>query len=444
MKRKIDNPDRSRVKRLAAQAAGAELGFIAGDVPGAVYGAVYAGRAYDYRFPSQVEGPEELDPIKTMGYYAGNFPRFKKPKSTLTALALRKGYHVTNDDFGGARDPNAVYVTHSTYNASHFSTAIRGALIRKLFKLAGIEISEHTEELSCFAPFNSDGFKLSYETKNPLDGATAVFEYITLDNESFFQVLSNFTAFRDSILSMLLGFNGTEAYALRLYTSDRNGLATDWRLLAQLMLPMEKVTIHATSEIKVQNRSQGANAPAGDEDADRVDNQPLGLKSYLFKHGDPRLKSPNFITDGIPTTVSLGGVPESFAGVRLIRSAQLINTNWQNGPDKGIFTNCSMIKSGMLQPGQIKKSFISATHTGMLNTVLKKLRPELPRVGGLLAGVQGKCELMLFYEKLRSTGLNSIAIHYERELKVGCVVNTTRPAPWTTSFTSFETNNLGP
>jgi len=79
MKRKIDNPDRSRVKRLAAQAAGAELGFIAGDVPGAVYGAVYAGRAYDYRFPSQVEGPEELDPIKTMGYTARIFLRFKKP-----------------------------------------------------------------------------------------------------------------------------------------------------------------------------------------------------------------------------------------------------------------------------------------------------------------------------------------------------------------------------
>lgn len=447
MKRKIDNPDRSRFKRFAAQAAGAELGFIYRDVPGAVQGSVYAGRAYDYMYPEEVEVSDEGDfPQKnnSMGYYAGRIGQFKKPKKTLTSAALRKGYHVTNDDFGEIKDPNAVYITHSTYNTHHFGAAIRGALIRKLFKLAGIEISEHTEEMALFSAYNSDGFKLSYETKNPLTGALAVFDYITVDNESFFLILSNFTTFRDSIISMLEGTNGTEPYALRLYSSDRNGFDTNWRLLSQLMLPSEKVTIHASSEIKIQNRTLGANAPEGNENVDRVDNQPVAMKSYLFKHGDPRLKAPNFIHDNFPSTVSLAGIPQSFQGVRLIRSAELVNSNYQNAPDKGIFLNCTAVKSGLLQAGQMKSSYITATHRGLLNTVMKKLRPEFPPAGGLLLGVQGKSELMLFAEKMRTAAVNSIAIHYERELKVGCILTTTKPVAWSTSFTSFQQNNVPP
>nr|UOF83121.1 putative capsid protein [Cressdnaviricota sp.] len=445
MKRKIDNPDRSRVKRFAAQVAGAQLGFIYQNVPGAVTGAVYAGRAYDYRYPEQIEASDDgtvSQKNNSMGYYAGHLGKFKNPKKTATAVALRKGYHVTNDDFGEVKDPNAVYITHSTYNVYHYSAAIRGALLRKLFKLAGIEISEPTEEMALFSAYNSDGFKLQYETKNPLTGALAVWDYVTLDNESFFLVLSNFTFFRDHILSCLGGTNTTEPYALRLYASDRNVLDTNWRLMSQLMLPSEKITIHSSSEIKIQNRTLGANAPAGNENVDRVDNQPVAVKTYLFKHGDPRLKAPNFIHDNFPSLVTLGGIPESYVGVRLIRSAQLINTNWQNAPDKGIFTNCSMVKGGLLQAGQMKSSFISASHRGLFNTVMKKLRPEFPPQNGLIAGVQGKCELMLFSEKMRTAAANSIAISYERELKVGCILTTTKPVPWSTSFTSFQNDNV--
>jgi len=447
MKRKIDNPDRSRIKRFAAQVAGAELGFIYQDVPGAVTGYNYAGRAYDYMYPEEIEGVDEEDVSQknnSMGYYAGKIGQFKKPKKTLTSVALRKGYHVTNDDFGEVKDPNAVYITHSTYNLYHFSAAIRGALLRKLFKLAGIEIAEHTEEMALFSAYNSDGFKLSYETKNPLTGAVAVWDYVTTDNESFFLILSNFTYFRDSIISMLEGTNGTEAYALRLYASDRNIADTNWRLMSQINLSSEKVTIHASSEIKIQNRTLGANAPAGNENVDRVDNQPIAMKSYLFKHGDPRLKAPNFIHDNFPSVVSLAGIPQNFDGVRLIRAAELVNTNYQNAPDKGIFTNCSMVKGGLLQAGQMKSSFISATHRGLFNTVMKKLRPELPPHGGLLTGVQGKCEMMLFAEKMRTAATNSIAIHYERELKVGCILTTTKPVPWSSSFTSFQKSNVPP
>lgn len=376
------------------------------------------------------------------GFYKGNF---RKPMRTnapkVETLCLKKGYHSTVENYGTVTAPHCAYIQHSTYVPSVFAQTIAGALLRKLFKKAGIQMDNQAQELPLFSGYNADGFTLEYITYNPVNGVpSGPPTYTTVDDDSFDTVLLvKFPQLKDHIYNFLTNQSQEEPYALNLYSTDRNGVATNQRLAANLNLVNEFISLWSSSAITVQNRSAGDQLPPESSNADRyalerLDNVPLQGYIYQMSSGEPRLKYP-ITTPGGQNQMNYG----STDGIVLLKETMLVN-DYQEPPNPKLWSTCVKSSRVILQPGEMKKAYILFKTKGKITNVLKYLRAER-LVIDRLSGTKGKCQIIALEEKIRTDTANVITIQYERELKVGVTTRSGARAP-ITSRTSSAVKNL--
>jgi len=428
----------SALARYSSQVAGGTLGFIAGDVPGAVAGAVYAGRAYDLFNP-----PRNVLPKNNMAYagYGGKLNKYQNGRDSMQK-ALQIGGVSQVEQFGLVRDSHCVYIGHSTYSRDQIGQAVRYALIRKVCMKAGLRVINRFEELPLFIPGNSDGFKLEYVYGNSLTGNYLSTSYITVDNDSLTSVTQNFSGFTNLLNDYLAGADDKQPFSINIYASDRNVTDTNWRFAGGVQISDEEMHCQISSVIKVQNRTAGDSAGAGDLNTERTDCQPVVVKGYSFMNGDPRtraLQGGLALTDGNYSV--LNGTPIN--NVRLLRSTDfgVTNVSFQNQPPKGIFANCSKVSTTILQPGSMKQSSIFYTFKGRGHNFFKKLQFHL-NTSNQIFNVYGRYELLVFEEKMRTVGTNPVSIHYERKYSVGVYCLTKKGGTIVPAFGSSELNLL--
>lgn len=416
--------------RTAAVASGAELGFLTAELPGAVNGAVYAGRAFDYiahggeldSFES-TDLKEPLPQTKTMGKYVGYLKNATKKRDDVYVKAGRTGGLHDQETFGLVTDPNCVYIHHSTYSFNAISFAVRFALIRKVFHLAGIPVVNRFEELPLQTPTNSIGFRIEYLHYNPLTGVQTTVGYNTVDNETLTDVTNSFVGF-DTALEQYMGgaFPNQEPLKLLLYRADLHA-TTDFRLAAQLNISDEEMHLNCYSNIKVQNRTVGDAAVAGDRATDRTDSQPVVCTLYHFNNADPRLRSST--NYGSTVNVLSGCSPDT---IKLLRAGSVAAplsfgalNEFQNAPPKSIFQNCPRLSKTVIQPGEIREAIVSYAIVGRGLAFFKKLTFEGTNAGvTTVSGVLGRSQMLVFEEKMRTVGTNPVSIHYERKHKTAC------------------------
>lgn len=373
------------------------------------------------------------------GMSGGRFKRPRRNKITKETQYLKEGYHTTGELFGRVEDPHCVYLHHSTYHRQQFVKTIMGALVRKLFKRAGLPLNSRQAELPLFGQGNSDGFRLEYTTQNQVDASLSTVAYITVNDQNLTNVLNGFTGMRDHLLAYLQQTDAREPYRLTLFSSDRNGLDTNWRMAGHIDIQNEVLEIGVTSSIRVQNRTAAANAAEGNQyDADRIDNQPVKGYLYEFKHADPRLK---FVNDAVLANSNVALNRSGEFGFWLVRSAELNETSYQEPPVPKLWANCSKSSYVKLEPGYMKMAKISYTYKGKFTNLMKKLRSETS-TGSLISGVVGRSQIIALEEKIRTVTGNPITIQYERELKIGVKLKSGRTAPFVTELSSGEISNV--
>jgi len=418
VRKKPSTPKRSvwgTVKPYVGAASGAALGYMAGNVPGMVVGGQFGYKMGSRKSVKSTKGGYR---IVSKGRKRGRFNRKLANVKTETK-ALTHGYHCTSEIHANVTDPHAVYVAHS---ASHYGLMIRtfmGAMFRKLFLKAGLPVPNRDEELPFFSQFNSDGFKLVYTFQNPVTGAASTLEYTTTDNQTFTAVIDSWPALYNHFDQILTGAIGSEPQIISVYSSDRNGLDTNWRLASQLNLRNEIINWRIVSDLKVQNRTSGAAATGEDiGDADRVDQQPLRGLLYNFKGGEPRLKH---------TTNNILNDDEKLSRIRFYGEnhipAALLPQPYQECPMPKLWTNCTGASKVVLQPGDIKNTKISYSFRGKVPTLLKKLKLTFTE-SNFVKGVPGVCQILALEEYMRTPSANNILIGLEREIKIGCWLDT--------------------
>lgn len=424
--RRVSNSSgHSALGRYVSQASGAALGFIAGDVPGAIEGMEFGGNLYDYAYPEPTvdDAMDAAYPKKSKemgGQYKGRFLARKSP-STWDDMCKKKGYHVTLECFGSVSDPNAVYLQHSTWDSKWYAHSFVGAALRKLFKKAGIDVNDKNEIIPLTGSTDSRNFIIEYYTQNPSTGAVAVVGAVTTPTDSLDKLIDT-TVLMIKVQVELYFNKGTDAmpYSLMLYSSDIKQTDPTFlyepRLMSRLDLSNEIVTFFAVSDIKVQNRTAADSESGTHYDADRVDAQPLFGSIYDFP-ADPKMK---LIGINNPNSIVLNGVPAD--GMRLIRAQDFTNDSYQARPSATQWTNCTGRTNVVLQPGNIKKGGCYIKITGRLVNLFAKMRHE----GGdaKLHGVRCKSQYYIFEECIRSVSTNNIKVQYERKLRVGCMLKT--------------------
>lgn len=367
--------------------------------------------------------------------------KFKKPGQFkkgegFEGKALRNGYHLTAERFGTVTDSDCVYIYHSNYDQARIARALTGALLRTLFRKAGIEIGNQEQEIPFYGTDDSDGYKIVYSSRNPVDNTQVSIEYLVAGNIAFQNIVSSWSVgggtmgqqFIDAMLNLP---NQNEPYLLSLYASDRNGLSTNWRLAATMTLQDEMIVLQSTSAIMVQNRTQGSSAQSGEFSSDRVDNQPLKGYLYQFKNGDPRLKTnqirdigPNDAEDVAYSTGDATGM-RTFGGSAVGSSNQLM----QEPPVPSIWRNVDSAAKIYLEPGTMKRSKVTTFIKNRLPELLRRLRVTHLATNylGLQAysGLRGMAsQIIALEETLRTPTANLITCLFEGELKVGAYTYT--------------------
>jgi len=416
----------SGYKRLAARAAGAVVGYATGF--GAVAGSSASSSIYDYM-------DEDLDntlvPTKSMGGnagYSGRFNKRTKPKSNFYDQSKRYGYHVGIETYGAVNDPNTVYVHHSTCQMRSHVKALMGAIIRKGFELAGMPVGNKDEELTVSALNLSSGLILSYITINPITAVVVETDYVVPDNATLNSVIDAFTAMDTHLFDYMRNGINTDPLKFVVYTIDQAPVLNRKNVASTVNIPNLHVKIVSSSLIKLQNRTLGDIAASTDLNTERSDNQPVLCYNFLLGSGDMRLK---YMT-GTPT----GNMSENLlqgcalSGPSLIRAAEFASvvSGQQNAPSSHKFANCSKVGKSILQPGQMKQSLVYHKFSGLLVNVLKRMRCQVI-TNDYVYGIQGRSELIVIEEKMRTAGSNKVTISYEREYQTGCIIKVLKNTP---------------
>lgn len=380
------------------------------------------------------------------GSYAGSFNKPKKlKKKNLEAKCLAKGYHITKEIWGDSSDNHCVAIKHATYDIESLVKTINGAIMRKLFSKAGIDINVKNQTMPIGTLTSGVGFRIVITRRVPSDASTGGEEtYDTLGTSTFASLLdplvwANFYGELRAVLT-----NGTESmpYQIRLYAIDKTTGADQYRLLSNLDLANENLTIIVRSTLKVQNRTKGENAGAADFDEQRIDNQPLSGTLYEFKHVDPRMKFPP--NDRI--------VMENFnsmddRGIHLTDTTYVgHDIGFTEPPNPKLWHNCVKASKVYLQPGNVKKTYIQHTYSGKFINVLNKLIARTWQAGtiatqNMVTGVSGKSQMLYLEEIIRTSNTNPVTLAYERELKMGAFLTSKKQyVPFVTEYIQTEYN----
>lgn len=451
--------------------SGAALGYIVGNVPGAVYGAKMgynaglkrknlsenmqtprnvrrrlsfggrtttpgSGRSVSYyrkkkRGPMRFRTSKKKYLKKRKRNYKKN-KRVKKKKNYFKEAAM-KGYICREETYGTVNDEHCVYIKHSTNFVDKIAEAFCGASIRKLFTKAGYHIPDADTVLSGtgFQAVSSGSYRLLFTYYNPGSSGAPTDYAATLTGSLTLAEIAQGITFQDYFKFMRQYFNnvhGDTPYALALQTVDN--ITGTWTTQASLMLESEIMHIGISSTLRIQNRTLN---PTSSISTDVVDNQPLIGKLYKFRGGDVRTRTaslnPSAVTDS-----ALNGIRG--VGVELLQSSVLEN-EYKEPPTKYKFSNCYSVSNISIGVGETQKTSFLYEASGIVKKFITNFRSQRGFDNDLAVLqknyiVKGKCEMVALEEMVRTASENKIVVGYEREITIAV------------HFTSKNNTTFGP
>lgn len=459
----------------ARRAGYAGLGWLIGNVPGAVIGYKMAEssekssqmkRKYGYQTPSPTPKKRKVYKVKTavpkkfgkarakrqmktkfkkvphqfrkaplprlVGVATSNgLRRFKRPSylgfasHALERKYAQRGWSCVIEGFGSIIDKDCTYLYHSTFNPIHITRVVLGALVRSLLRKAGIEVAGSDQELAFKKTDNSAGCFVQFVIRDPISKTYAAYDTPTADNMTFAHLVNNVNASQAGnwMVEYMKNDNTNnrgwyEPYSIALYLD----IGGENRLLSIIHLEDEMIDLVISSEVTVQNRTKGNDATGGE--ADRVDNQPVTGYIYEFKNGDPRLVAGTQKGGGIVSVRDEVLNTGNFTGVFTCGSEDMAGssyTSWKEPPNANIWKNIKKVSKVQLEPGDMKRSKIYSTFHNKFPELLKKLRASV--TGNYDANTTNlyrmlpSCtsQIIALEEALRTPSTNKITLQYQIE-----------------------------
>lgn len=367
----------------------------------------------------------EKETIAMPGYRG----RTTKLRSGLTAEErnvlpyLRQGSLINSEFYGSTSDPDCVYVGHNTFTPDLAALITAQAILRKILKKVGFNVSTVEEEVPLFDPSNSAqpiggtiSFYLAWETKAV--GVASVKNYYNIPNDATLVSLATNTIY-NGLFGNLLRENEGWIERIGIYEGSwsfvTNLPSVFSSLRYQMDMKREVLHLYCRSILTVQNRSVN---DSGTTETDVVNVQPLVGTQYRFSGGTPQHKYfPN---------VALSSI-HSF-GILLKRAQDCIPPNsFKEPPHPKHFNNTVKHGKVRMEPGDLKKTQIQSRWSGYLNNLFgSRLCAKTNNSQQVYS--PGVCELLSMSEVLNSGSANNITLTYECKKTVGAFLITT-PEP---------------
>lgn len=432
----------SRVTQGVGTSAAAALGFITMNVPGAMIGGAYA---YNYLDPVSPVASE--DHMMELVHAALGFPKNKMPvpynqgsfrapskvKRTLEDIYSSYGCYKVNEQFGAVNGSEVVYLAANSFRIDSFAYTVSIAMLRKLFRMIGREINDPVAPIVPGGLSEAYRLRLKYENDN---GNVLNVNYNTTANQSLVGLAYD-CGIVPNIESYIQAQTGDILTEIEISILDYRTTTTTPpvefvlpRYLAVMNLKNEKVNLHMSCEVVVQNRTRGASE--SNNQVDLIDSQPLKGYLYYFKKNTPQIKQQNTVGPAY-TRVWTPFERTTYSGIILINGNAAVDDAMKDPPSPGFFSNCSKASYVKLEPGAMKKFYVENNYNKYYIEILRAASrytgsPSI--VGGTVWKRQSIADTMMIAleEVLNSGSANKITIQYEGEIRTGAYF-VTGPVP---------------
>ena len=376
--------------------------------------------------------------VRARGVYKGNFKK-RKSKAGLVKYpcVCRDQRQIVSTD------SEACYLAHITHPGKYVLRMISMCLVEKYMRKCGVKIMNWNDQipaqLAIGTPANSVGVKLFCWTQDRIGTAPSP-RGKPVRNTLYDSAATGVT------------FNGLSGSILQGLVAMVDQYANDIELLQFQWLPDVRdnqvqfitqvwdardlmVEIKGVSQLHTQNRTEGGGAGASNPENELITSiyaNPLHGKHYTFNGTGLRIK-PDFnsanqeniqlVCDSVTGVFSLAATSVSLPS----QAADAL----KEPPNRRYFPNCNGSVAVRLEPGAIKKSFVSAVERKSINgwiTALKSwLSSGVNATGtesgaGLATGTVSKFAhlkigkgAMLGMEKVCSFGVSDIVLSAERD-----------------------------
>lgn len=376
--------------------------------------------------------------------YRSKSKRMKMKKNGMVEC-LKYGYHVTNELYGTVTDPHIGYIMHSTNEYNGMVRCIVGAMVRKLFKKAGVSVETRSQTLPLFNNENSgpNMFVIKWIRTNFATNVQIEHVYEIISNTAGLDdIIDGLATLGQHLIEYLRNVEATEVTHIRLYMRTTVLPEDHRRIVAELDLKNEEFHFTSTSKLKVQNRTKG-DTTGSDNDADRVDNTPVYGKLYDFKGGSIKLRT----VDNTDWDYNLFFNSMPANGLSLVRGAELPDYG-EPPTGKHFMNNVGQVKV-YLNPGDIKYATISYNYSGKFKNFMDKFKAKNfnneANAAFRYGGIPGKTQMIALEEVIRSITSNPIVLVYERQITMGgYLTSKKRAVPLTTQLSSEQISNLIP
>lgn len=282
-------------------------------------------------------------------------------------------------------DPECSYVAHCTHPPKYMLRMIMMALTERYFTKCGIKIMNWLDLMpAMFAvgtPANPVGVKVFMQVQDRIGsgtGARGQARRITLFDSAATNIA--WITFVDTMAAALaLNIsNGTQPFSNDLEVFEIQWLpdarSNETQLVTQIWDARDiMVEIKGVSHLHVQNRTEGGDGTTAENAlSTSIYANPLHGKQYTFKGTGLRLR-PNYNSPG-RENVQL--VCDSVTGLQFLEASnsvvsEQLRDSLREPPNARFFKNVDSSKSIRLEPGAIKKSYVTSTERKSFNQWLR-------------------------------------------------------------------------
>jgi len=364
------------------------------------------------------------------GYFKGSFAKARTVQPKMEDIALTYGSGITLETHGSCSGTEIVWVGASTLEITQMAKCVSIAILRKLYKIAGIDITNPGVQflsLDNASGFSSGGFRIVRFTMNSV-GTPATVSYDVSTAETLTSLALN-SGLQNEIINFASTTSDLITTVIRLYQIDNTASTNEHRTVATLNMNNEMLHLEMKQKLVVQNRTKGATGTATSLDV--IDAQPLKGKMYMFSKGNPNVRELSSV-GGPPNTESLLG-RWSNTSVKLVSDTNLgYDSNLKNPPSPYFFNNCKKASNITLEPGDLKE-------VNMKNNI-NKYYPQFLRSLAWFSGTGirrqtiGDSVFVCLEERLNSGSSNPITVQYEAENSFLAYLSTNRIDPMVKVF----------
>lgn len=386
----------------------------------------------------------------TRGHFEGRFRRPTRRAGRSMDQFNKKGWSTVTELTGDVTDADCCYLLNASVAARDVLYWSLAATVRKLFEIAGGRPTGVGDTV--FPPTggatSSSGMQVymtSINLQTGLETASLFYDIVTA---------TTFANVVDALLPYVEGFsagfgqnsdsNMEMPYQITLMEKIPIVPLTDPLtyhniVRAQVIFNETTVTIGASSQMKVQNRTK---ATGGSEDAENINNNPLQGRLYYLT-GLPKPKNNGKRPGGANSAV--------FPFERLQYPNELsyfgaasggFDPEFREPPSPGFFYNCGKSSYVRLEPGNIKTYTCYYKKTMLITKLWRMVRLQRNSVVSGDNFVQYSafpCQMIGLEDVINANAAENISIQFEVERKFGAFV-TVRKNRWTK--THLRVNDL--